>query len=71
MPFDPKSPLTQILQTKSKTLEYKPQNLPRYDRSMDPHQFIMRYEAVVAAAGGDEYTMAKSFVIIARDIAQS
>jgi hypothetical protein len=31
----------------------------------------MSYEAVVAAAGGDEYTMAKSFVIIARDIAQS
>ena len=31
----------------------------------------MSYEAVVAAAGGDEYTMAKSFIIIARDIAQS
>ena len=31
----------------------------------------MSYEAVVAAAGGDEYTMAKSFMIIARDIAQS
>ena len=31
----------------------------------------MSYEAAVAAAGGDEYTMAKSFVIIARDIAQS
>ena len=31
----------------------------------------MSYEAAVAAAGGDEYTMAKSFVIIAWDIAQS
>ena len=31
----------------------------------------MSYEAAVAAAGEDEYTMAKSFVIIARDIAQS
>jgi hypothetical protein len=31
----------------------------------------MSYEAVVAASGGDEYTMAKSFVIIARDITQS
>ena len=38
---------------------------------MDPRQFIMSYEAAVAAAGGDENTMAKSFVIIARDIAQS
>jgi hypothetical protein len=68
---DPKSPLTQILQTKSWPLEYKPQNLPRYDGSVDPHQFIMSYEAVVAAVGGDKYTMEKSFVIIARDIAQS
>jgi hypothetical protein len=31
----------------------------------------MSYKAVVAAAGGDEYTMAKSFVIIAQDITQS
>jgi hypothetical protein len=31
----------------------------------------MSYEATVAAAGGDEYTMAKSFVIIAQDIAKS
>ena len=31
----------------------------------------MSYEATVAAVDGDKYTMAKSFVIIARDIAQS
>ena len=31
----------------------------------------MSYEAAVAAAGGDESTMAKSFVIILRDIAQT
>ena len=31
----------------------------------------MSYEVAVAAAGGHEYTMAKSFVIIARDIAQN
>ena len=31
----------------------------------------MSYEVAVAAAGGDEYTMVKSFMIIARDIAQS
>jgi hypothetical protein len=30
----------------------------------------MSYEAAVMAAGGDEFTMAKSFVIIARDIAK-
>ena len=71
MTYDPKSPLTQILQTRNWQLEYKPQNLPRYDRSINPHQFITSYEAALAAAGGDEYTMVKSFVIIARDIAQS
>ena len=31
----------------------------------------MSYEAIVAVAGGDEFTMVKSFMIIARDIAQS
>ena len=31
----------------------------------------MSYEATVVAASGDEYTMAKSLMIIARDIAQS
>lgn len=70
MPYDPKSPLTQILQTKSWPSEYKQQNLTRYDGSVAPHQFIMSYEAIVAAVGGDEYTMAKSLVIIGRDIAQ-
>jgi hypothetical protein len=65
MPYDLKSPLTQILQTKSWPLEYKLQNLPRYDGSVDPRQFVMSYKAAVAVAGGDEYTVAKSFVIIA------
>ena len=63
--------MTQILQTRNWPLEYKPHNLPRYDGGIDPRQFVMSYEVVVAAADGDEYTMAKSFMIIARDIAQS
>jgi hypothetical protein len=65
MPYDPKSPLTHTPQTKSWPLAYNPQNLPRYDGNVDPRQFIMSYEATVATAGGDEATMAKSFVIIA------
>jgi hypothetical protein len=32
---------------------------------------MMSYEAAIAIAGRDEFTMAKSFVIIARDIAQA
>ena len=31
----------------------------------------MSYEATVVAAGGDEATMAKSFVIVAREVARS
>jgi len=71
MPYDPKSPLTQLLQNRNWPLEYKTQNLPRYDGSIDPHQFVMSYKVVVAAAGRDEYTMAKSFMIIARDTTQN
>ncbi|MGZ7907538.1 hypothetical protein, partial [Haemophilus sp. SZY H53] len=67
----PKSPLSQILQTQPWPPCYNPQNLSRYDGLTDPRQFIMSYEAAVAAAGGDESTMAKSFVIILRDIAQT
>ena len=52
-------------------LKYKAQNLPRYDGGIDPRQFVMSYKVAVTAASGDEYTMAKSFMIIARDIAQS
>jgi hypothetical protein len=63
MPYDPKSPLTQILWTKRWP--------PAYDGNIDPRQFIMSYKAVVTAASGDEATMAMSFVIIAQDIAQS
>jgi hypothetical protein len=36
-----------------------------YDGNVDPRQFVISYEAVLVAAGGDEFTMAKSFVIIA------
>jgi hypothetical protein len=32
---------------------------------------MMSYEAAIAIAGRDEFTMAESFVIIARDIAQA
>jgi hypothetical protein len=71
MSYDPKSPLTQILQTKRWPPAYNPQNLPRYDGNVNAWQFIMSYEAAVTAAGGDEATMAKCFIIVTHDIAQS
>ena len=48
---------------------YNPQNLPRYANNVDTRQFNMSYEVAIAVADNDEATMAKSFVIIACDIA--
>jgi len=45
-------------------LGYKPTQLPRYNGSEDPTQFIMAYEATIASAGGDGPIMAKSFIMV-------
>ena len=62
-PFDPTSPLSNALQRTSWPYGYKPIQLPKYDGSVDPVQFIMTYEATIASAGGDDSIIAKSFVI--------
>jgi hypothetical protein len=36
---------------------------PKYNGSIDPAQYIMSYQVVVASSGGDDATMAKSFII--------
>jgi hypothetical protein len=36
---------------------------PKYNGSTDPAQYIMSYQVAVASAGGDDATMAKSFII--------
>jgi len=63
-PFDPTSPLSFTLQRTSWPYGYKPVQLPKYDGSVDPAQFIMTYEATIASAGGDDSIIAKSFVIV-------
>ena len=62
-PFDPTSPLSPVLQLTPWPLGYKPTQLPKYNRSVDPTQFLMTYEATIASAGGDDPIMAKSFVM--------
>jgi len=62
-PFDSTSPLSIALQQTSWPYGYKPVQLPKYDGSVDPAQFIMTYEATIASAGGDDPIMAKSFVM--------
>jgi hypothetical protein len=62
---DPKSPLSEGIQTSPWLVTYKPITLPKYNGKLDPHQFIMSFEAAVASAGGNDSVLAKSFVIAA------
>ena len=57
LPFDPTSPLSVALQRTSWPLGYKPTQLPKYNATTDPTQFLMAYEATIASAGGDDSTM--------------
>jgi hypothetical protein len=36
---------------------------PKYNDNTDPAQYIMSYQVTVASSGGDDTTMAKSFII--------
>jgi hypothetical protein len=62
---DPKSPLSEGIQTSPWPVNYKPITLPRYNGKTDPRQFIMSFKAVVASAGGNDSVLEKSFVITA------
>jgi hypothetical protein len=41
----------------------------KYHGNTDPHKFLMCYEAVIASAGGNEATLAKSLIISLEDAA--
>jgi hypothetical protein len=62
---DPKSPLSEGIQTSPWPVTYKPITLSKYNGKSDPHQFIMSFEAAVASAGGNDSVLAKSFIIAA------
>ena len=63
LPFDPTSLLSIALHRISWPYGYKPIQLPKYDGSVNPAQFIMTYEATIASAGEDDPIMEKSFVM--------
>jgi hypothetical protein len=42
---------------------------PKYNSSTDPAQYIMSYQDAVASSGGDDATMAKSFIIALEGLA--
>jgi hypothetical protein len=60
---DPESPLSIGLQTAPWPLKFKPVSLPKYNGFRNSRQFLMRYESAVNLAGGDDITLAKSFII--------
>ena len=63
LPFDPTSPLSTALQRTPWPFSYKPTQLPKYNGSTDPTQFLLAYETTIASAGGNDSIMAKSFVM--------
>ena len=63
--LDERSPLAPHLQVTPWPANFRAGTYPKYNGSTDPAQYIMSYQVAVASAGGDDATMAKSFIIAA------
>jgi len=61
-----RSPLSEGLQALPWPASYKPITIPKFNGKIDPCQFLMSFEAVVASIGGNETVLAMSFVIAAK-----
>jgi hypothetical protein len=61
--LDERSPLAPHLQVTPWPANFRAGTYPKYNGSTDPSQYIMSYQVAVASSGGDEATMAKSFII--------
>jgi hypothetical protein len=62
--LDERSPLAPHLQASPWPNNFRVGTYPKYNDSTDPTQYIMSYQVVVASSGGDDATMAKSFIIV-------
>jgi hypothetical protein len=69
--FDDASPLSAELQATPWPTSYKPPQLPMYDGHSDPKQFLMSYEAIISSYEGNTAVMAKSFVMVVNNVAQT
>jgi hypothetical protein len=69
--FDDASPLAAELQAIPWQQSYKPPQLPMNNGHSDPKQFLMSYEATISSYGGNAAVMAKSFVMVIRNMAQT
>jgi hypothetical protein len=61
--LDERSPLAPHLQVMTWPANFWVGTYPKYNDSTDPAQYIMSYQVAVASSGGDDATMAKSFII--------
>jgi DNA-binding transcriptional MerR regulator len=61
--LDERSPLAPHLQVSPWPTTFREGTYPKYNGSTDPAQYIMGYQVAVASSGGDNATMAKSFII--------
>jgi hypothetical protein len=61
--LDERSPLAPHLQVTPWPANFRAGTYPKYNGSTDPAQYIMSYQVAVASSGGDDATMAKSFII--------
>ena len=61
--LDERSPLALQLQVSPWPANFRAGTYPKYNGSTDPAQYIMSYQVAVASSGGDDATMAKSFII--------
>jgi hypothetical protein len=52
-----------VLQASPWPANFRVGTYPKYNGSTDPAQYIMSYQVTVALSGGDDTTMAKSFII--------
>jgi hypothetical protein len=61
--LDKRSPLAPHLQVSPWLANFRAGTYHKYNGSTDPAQYIMSYQVAVASSGGDDATMAKSFII--------
>jgi hypothetical protein len=67
--LDERSPLAAQLQVSPWPANFRAGTYPKYNGSTDPAQYIMTYQVAVASSGGDDATMAKSFIIALEGLA--
>jgi hypothetical protein len=67
--LDERSPLAPHLQVTPWPANFRAGTYPKYNSNTDPAQYIMSYQVAVASSGGDDATMAKSFIIALEGLA--